>query len=275
MAQHEGEMARIGQEALGTADVTDLRKRVDTDSANRFRSREEMLAFTRDAVARVKAALPKWFGRLPKAEAEVRPQPEFLEANAPDQYDAPAQDGSRPGIYRINLYQPEKKLRSKTEVTAFHEIYPGHHLQIALAQEQPAVHPISQLVGTGAFVEGWGRYAEQLAEEMGLYTSPFARLGRRSWPGHGMVVDPGLHLFGWSRDSAIRYVRNGGGRRRRRWWTVWSCGRPSSRRTTPARSRSSPFGNRPNGSWATGSISASSTTRCWPTARSRCRCCAR
>jgi uncharacterized protein (DUF885 family) len=210
VAQHEAEMARIGQEALGTSDVAALRERVDTDSANRFHSREEMLAFTGDAVARAKAALPRWFGRLPKAEAEVRPQPEFLEANAPDQYDAPAQDGSRPGIYRINLYQPEKKLRSKTEVTAFHEIYPGHHLQIALAQEQPAVHPISQLVGTGAFVEGWGRYAEQLAEEMGLYTSPFARLGRRSWPGHGMVVDPGLHLFGWSRDSAIRYVRAGG-----------------------------------------------------------------
>jgi uncharacterized protein (DUF885 family) len=210
VAQHESEMARIGREALGTSDVAALRARVDTDTANRFHSREEMLAFTRDAVARAKGALPKWFGRLPKAEAEVRPQPEFLEANAPDQYDSPAQDGSRPGVYRINLYQPEKKLRSKTEVTAFHEIYPGHHLQIALAQEQPAVHPISQLVGTGAFVEGWGRYAEQLAEEMGLYTSPLARLGRRSWPGHGMVVDPGLHLLGWSRDSAINYVRNGG-----------------------------------------------------------------
>ena len=210
VAQHETEMARIGQEALGTSNVAALRERVATDVANRFDSRDEMLAFTRDAVARAKAALPKWFGRLPKAEAEVRPQPAFLEANAPDQYDPPAQDGSRPGIYRINLYQPEKKLRSKTEVTAFHEIYPGHHLHIALAQEQPAVHPISQLVGTGAFVEGWGPYAEQLAEEMGLYTSPLARLDRRSWPGHGMVVDPGLHLFGWSRDSAISYVRNGG-----------------------------------------------------------------
>jgi uncharacterized protein (DUF885 family) len=210
VAQHEAEMASIGREELGTADVAALRERVDTDSTNRFHSREEMLAFTRDAVARAKLVLPKWFGRLPKAEAEVRPQPEFLEANAPDQYEAPAQDGSRPGVYRINLYQPEKKLRSKTEVIAFHEIYPGHHLQIALAQEQPAVHPISQLVGTGAFVEGWGRYAEQLAEEMGLYTSPFARLGRRSWPGHGMVVDPGVHLFGWSRDSAISYVRSGG-----------------------------------------------------------------
>ena len=210
VAQHEAEMADIGRNELGTADVTALRRRVDTDTVNRFRSREEMLAFAEAAVARAKAALPRWFGRLPEAEAVVRPQPEFFEANAPDQYDPPAQDGSRPGVFRINLYQPETKLRSKAEVTAFHEIYPGHHLQIALAQEQPAAHPISQLVGTSAFVEGWGRYAESLAEEMGLYTSPFARVGRRGWPGHGMVVDPGVHVFGWSRDSAIRYVKSGG-----------------------------------------------------------------
>lgn len=210
VAQHEAEMADIGRDELGTADVAALRQRVDTDTANRFHSREELLAFTEAAVARAKAALPRWFGRLPKAEAVVRPQPDFIEANAPDQYNAPAQDGSRPGEFRINLYQPEKKLRSKAEVTAFHEIYPGHHLQIALVQEQPAVHPISQLVGTSAFVEGWGRYAESLAEEMGLYTSPFARVGRRSWPGHGMVVDPGVHVFGWSRDSAVQYVKAGG-----------------------------------------------------------------
>jgi uncharacterized protein (DUF885 family) len=203
-------MSRIGQVELGTADLSALRARVDTDPANRFRSGDELLAFTQAAVERAQAALPKWFGRLPKAAAVVRPQPAFLGGNAPDQYNAAAQDGSRPGVYLINLYQPEQKLRSKAEVTAFHELYPGHHLQIALAQERPGAHPISQLVGTGAFVEGWGRYAEELAEEMGLYTSPFARIGRRSWPGHGMVADPGIHIFGWSRDSAISYVKHGG-----------------------------------------------------------------
>lgn len=209
VAGHEEEMARIGRAELGTGDVAALRARVDTDPANRFHSKEELLAFSTDAVARAKAALPKWFGRVPTAEAVIQPQPEYLGA-APDQYNSAAQDGSRPGTFMISLDHPEKKLRSKAEVTAFHELYPGHHLQIALAQEQPGAHPISQLVGTTAFVEGWGRYAEQLAEEMGLYTTPFARIGRRSWPGHGMVVDPGVHVFGWSRDSAISYIRNGG-----------------------------------------------------------------
>lgn len=210
VAKNEAEMARIGESQLGTGDMNDLRRRLDSDTANRFGSREEILAFTEAAVARAKAVLPRWFGRLPKADAVVRPQPDFLGADAADQYSPPAQDGSRPGVYLINLYGPERKLRSRTEITAFHEIYPGHHLQIALAQERPEGHPISQLVGTAAFSEGWGRYSETLAEEMGLYTTPYAKVGRRSWPAHGMVVDPGIHAFGWTRDSAIRYVKGGG-----------------------------------------------------------------
>ena len=209
VADLEAGMERIGESELGTGEIAALRARVDTDTANRFRSRDELLEFSRAAVERAKTALPKWFGRLPRAEAVIEPQPAFLGA-APDQYNPAAQDGSRPGTFLISLDQPEKKLRSKAEVTAFHELYPGHHLQIALAQERPGTHPISQLVGTSAFVEGWGRYAEQLAEEMGLYTTPFARIGRRSWPGHGMVADPGIHVFGWGRDSAISYIRNGG-----------------------------------------------------------------
>jgi uncharacterized protein (DUF885 family) len=113
-------------------------------------------------------------------------------------------------VYLISLFEPEKKLKSEAEVTAFHEVYPGHHLLQALAQERPGAHPIGQLVGTAAFDEGWARYAEQLAEEMGLYSGPFARIRRRSWPGHGMVVDPGIHVFGWSRDSASSYIQRGG-----------------------------------------------------------------
>ena len=209
VARNEADIARIGRQEFGSGDVAALRRRVNTDPANRFSSRDELLAFTKAALGRARTALPKWFGRLPKARAMVKPQPEFLAGNAGDHYEPPAEDGSRPGVYMISLYQPEKTLRSMAEATAFHEIYPGHHLQIALAQEQPDAHPINRLAGTKAFVEGWGRYAELLAEEMGLYTTTFARLGRRSWPGHGMVVDPGIHVFGWSRTRAVEYVRKG------------------------------------------------------------------
>jgi uncharacterized protein (DUF885 family) len=210
VARNEADIIRIGRKELGEGHISRLRLRVDRDPANHFTSREELLAFTESAVARARGVLPRWFGRLPKAEAVVRPKPEFLAGNAPDSYQPAAKDGSRPGIYEISLFEPEKKLRSKAEVTAFHEIYPGHHLQIALAQERPDAHPISLLVSTGAFVEGWGRYAEILAEEMGLYTSSLTRVARRRWPGHGLVFDPGIHVFGWSRSRAVNYVREGG-----------------------------------------------------------------
>ena len=210
VARNEADIGRIGRQELGEGDIKKIRSRVDQDPANHFASREELLAFTESAVARARAALPKWFGRLPKAAAVVKPKPDFLGGNAPDSYQPAAKDGSRPGVYEISLFEPQKKLRSKAEVTAFHEIYPGHHLQIALSQEQPDAHPISLLVGTGAFIEGWGRYAEILAEEMGLYTSPLTLVARRRWPGHGLVMDPGIHAFGWSRSRAVAYVREGG-----------------------------------------------------------------
>jgi uncharacterized protein (DUF885 family) len=268
VATHEDEMARIGRAELGTGDLAALRARVDTDPAYRFHSKEELLAFSTDAVARAKAVLPKWFGRLPKTDAVIRPQPAYLGA-APDQYNSAAQDGSRSGMFMISLDHPEKKLRSKAEVTAFHEVYPGYHLQIALAQEQPGAHPISQLVGTTAFVEGWGRYAEQLAEEMGLYTTPFARIGQRSWPGHGMVVDPGVHVFGWSRDSAISSIRNGeaegdGGPDR------GLAGAAHGLRHRRVGDSGAP-GRGAAGAGGALRPSPSSTTRCWPTGRSRCR----
>ena len=97
-----------------------------------------------------------------------------------------------------------------------HETYPGHHVQIALSQERPESHALTRLVHTGAFVEGWARYAEALAEEMGLYASDFARIERRAWPAHGMVVDPGIHVFGWTREQAVQYVFSTG-RGTRRW----------------------------------------------------------
>jgi uncharacterized protein (DUF885 family) len=141
---------------------------------------------------------------------EIVPHPAFLERSASDQYAPAAEDGSRPATYRINLYQPERTSRAGAEITAFHETYPGHHLQISAAQELPGAHDVTGLVSSGAFVEGWARYAEALAEEMGLYTDPAARVTRRIWPARGMVVDPGIHVMGWTREQAVRYLMEAG-----------------------------------------------------------------
>jgi uncharacterized protein (DUF885 family) len=210
VAQNMKEAVAIGREAFGLESVAKIQQRVRDDPANRFATRQEVLQFARDAVERSRKAIPRWFGRAPEAPIVVEPHPTFVEASASDQYLPPSADGSRPGTYRIKLYKPEDQLRSQSEITAFHEAYPGHHLQISLALEKPAAHPITRLVGTSSFTEGWARYAEALSEEMRLYSLDHARISRRMWPSRGMVVDPGIHVLGWSREQAIDYIRDSG-----------------------------------------------------------------
>jgi uncharacterized protein (DUF885 family) len=91
-----------------------------------------------------------------------------------------------------------------------HETVPGHHLQIALAREFPHPSDIFKLADNSAYIEGWARYAERLSEEAGIYETEYARIARRIWPARGMVVDPGIHAFGWTRQRAIDYVKSTG-----------------------------------------------------------------
>lgn len=204
------EALEIGRTRLGTRGLKSLTERISSDPSNKFKSRDEMLEFARAAVERSSRKLSDWFRRTPKASMIVEPYPDFLERTASDSYWPAAQDGARPAMYRIALARFGETTRSNSEITAFHEGYPGHHLQISLAQEQPSAHPITRLVGNSGFIEGWARYAEALAEEMGLYTSDYARANRRLWPARGMVVDPGIHLFGWTRQQAIDFMAESG-----------------------------------------------------------------
>ncbi|HST60366.1 MAG TPA: DUF885 domain-containing protein [Longimicrobium sp.] len=203
VARNVEEVREIGRRSWGTADLDSIRVRA---RGERFADREALLAFSREAVERGRAQVPRWFRTMPRAGVVVEPHPAFLEATASDQYFPAAEDGSRPAQYRINLGAPGEKTRAGAEITAYHETYPGHHLQISAAQELPGAHPVSRLVGSGSYVEGWARYAEALAEEMGLYTGDGPRVDRRLWPARGMVVDPGIHLFGWTREQAVEYI---------------------------------------------------------------------
>lgn len=193
----------IGRQRLQADDVATLVKRLNADPANHFKSREELQQFAQAAVARAREQMPKWFSRVPKADVVVEAYPDFLEQTASDSYWPAAQDGSRPAMYRITLYRYATTTRSNAEITAFHEAYPGHHLQLGIAMERPSAHAVTRLVGNSGFVEGWARYAESLAEEMGMYTSDYARANRRLWPARGMVIDPGIHMLGWTREQAI------------------------------------------------------------------------
>jgi uncharacterized protein (DUF885 family) len=203
------EAKRIARERFGTDDLDALARRLDGDKSQHFTSREDMLAFSRDAVARGAKAAPQLFGRLPRAQVVVEPFPTYMERTASDAYRAAPLDGSRPAVYQINLYKPEDKLRADVERTAFHETFPGHHLQVGTTNELPGGHSVGRLTGNSAFAEGWARYAEGVAEELGLYTEDYARISRRRWPGRGMVVDPGIHVFGWTREQAVSYILAG------------------------------------------------------------------
>jgi uncharacterized protein (DUF885 family) len=211
MAQIHGEMRTVAQRSFGTADVPALLQRLRSDAELRFKSGDEIMSRATAAVARARAAMPQYVGRLPKADVRIEPFAEFEAVSAPPaQYRQPSLDGRTPGMFMVNLHKPQETPRTDVEAVAFHEAIPGHHLQIALAIERPAAHMITQLFGSTAFIEGWGLYSERLADEMGLYSSDLDRLGMLSaaaWRAARLVVDTGMHAKKWPREQAVDYMR--------------------------------------------------------------------
>ncbi len=177
---------------------------------NNAEGKAALLSDIQQQMDNVTALLPQWFGTLPNYEVEVRPVPAFSEESAPGgYYDNPAPDGSRPGIYWINLRDTAIWPSFAVPTLTYHEAIPGHHMQVAIsiAQDQPLLASSFWSNPTG---EGWGLYAEALAAEMGLYDNdPFGNLGRLQDEIHRairLVVDTGMHALKWSREEAIDYM---------------------------------------------------------------------
>ncbi len=153
--------------------------------------------------------MPKWVGKMPKQSVEVVPFLEHEEGTGRSaHYNSASAD--RPGEYRIPLHLPKQQSKGNAETIAFHEAWPGHHLQVSVSKSVEGLHPITQIIWFAGPGEGWARYAENLAEEMGLYTTTTGPISRRAWPARGMVVDPGIHLFGWTRQEASDYIDESG-----------------------------------------------------------------
>ncbi len=211
VAALEGEMRAVAQRSFRTRDVGRLLERLRSDPAFTFRSRGEMLAAARAALLRAKAAMPAWFGRVPRADVVVEPYPAFRERESVGEWNPPAEDGSRPGIYFLSTYDPGHKSRADLEALTFHETIPGHHLQGAIALERGSAIPaLARYFWSPGFGEGWAEYSEQLADEMGLYSSDTTRLGALAdvtLSATLLVVDTGINAFGWSRERAIAYIR--------------------------------------------------------------------
>ena len=204
-----GEMRVIAERSFKTADVPALLERLRTDRRHLFRNRQELIDYSTAALARAKAAAPAWFGLLPKADVRIEPYPAYREKDAPNEYNSPAEDGSRPGLFYISAYRAETRSRSPIESTAFHETIPGHHLQTAIGMERKDIHPVGRYLGSSGYAEGWALYAERLADEMKLYSSDEDRLGMLSsqaFRAARLVVDTGMHALGWERQRAIDYM---------------------------------------------------------------------
>jgi len=209
-ARIDGEFEELGGQLLGTSDRSGILARLRSDPALHFSTSAEVYAVAEASLARANAAIPDWFGRLPNAPCVVvEMAPHEAKHSTIAYYREPAADGSRPGSYYINTSEPETRPRYEAEVLAFHEAVPGHHLQIAIAQELDGLPTFRRLTGPTAYIEGWGLYSERLSAEMGLLSDDMDRFGILSfdaWRACRLVVDTGLHAMGWSRDRAIAFM---------------------------------------------------------------------
>ena len=181
------------------------------DPRFQFREPRALLAGYESLRARVDAGLPALFQRRPKAAFEIRPVEDFRAASASAaSYRPPSADGARPGIFYVNTYDLGSRPSYAMEALYLHEAVPGHHYQIALAQEAPNLPRFRRFGWDTAYGEGWALYAESLGSELGLYADPYSQFGALTmelWRAARLVVDTGLHAKGWERQRAIEYLR--------------------------------------------------------------------
>lgn len=196
---------------LGFPTVKALRDSIPRIPALHPASREAILDEYRHYVDQMSAKLPTLFGRLPKAKLEVMPIEAFLEKEASTHYNQGTPDGSRPGHVFVNTYDFANQLTINNESTAYHEGIPGHHMQISIAQELPALPPFRQQASYTAFQEGWALYSERLGKEIGFYQDPYKDYGRlddEMLRAIRLVVDTGIHgQEHWTRDQVLQFFR--------------------------------------------------------------------
>lgn len=180
-----------------------------TDPKFYFTDKDELLRAYRDVAKRIDPELPKLFATLPRLPYGVLPVPEYAEQSQTTAYYMPGSpQAGRPGYFYANTYKLETRPKWEMEALTAHEAVPGHHLQIAIAQELENVPEFRRWSGPTAFVEGWGLYAESLGPEIGLYTDPYSRFGQLTyeiWRAIRLVVDTGMHSMGWTREQAIDF----------------------------------------------------------------------
>lgn len=212
------EVARIDREMEALKDrigfrgsLAEFGEFLRTDPRFFYQKPGDLLAGYRDICKRADAELPRFFGRLPRLPYGVKEVPAHLAASKPTAYyESGSREAGRAGFFVANTAQLATRPTWEMEALALHEAVPGHHLQIALAQEQETKHELLRERSYTAYSEGWALYAESLGSEMGFYTDPYSDFGRLTyemWRAVRLVLDTGLHAFGWTREQAVAYFR--------------------------------------------------------------------
>jgi uncharacterized protein (DUF885 family) len=214
MANIRGEMEELLAANYEGEAVEKFLRRINVDPEFTFRSEDEVLQYSIDSLDRARDKMPEVFDLLPRANVVIKPYPAFAESGS-GEYQSSSEDGTRPGIFYIAVRDPEHRSRATQQSTLFHETYPGHHLQGAIALELgDKVHPLARYLWNSGYGEGWALYAERLAQELGLYSSPLDQMGMLSDQAARaarLVIDSGIHTRGWSRQQAVDYMMNNTG----------------------------------------------------------------
>ena len=203
------EMRVTIDEHFGGESIADFMRRINDDPEFTFEAEADVLQYSIDGLDTAKNAMVKAFGTLPIADVLVKPYPDFA-ASGSGEYHSSSEDGTRPGIFYIAVIDPQARSRSNQLSTLYHETYPGHHLQGAIALELgDKVHPIARYLWNSGYGEGWALYAERLAAELDLYATPLDYMGLYSDQGARaarLVIDSGIHTKGWTRQQAVDYM---------------------------------------------------------------------
>jgi uncharacterized protein (DUF885 family) len=216
VARIRGEMDAVVTAAGFSGSLAEFVHFLRTDDQFFFRKPEDLLVAYRDICKRADPELPRLFGTLPRLPYGVIPVPSYAEKSQTTAYYEPGSPASgRPGNFYANTYDLRARPKWEMEALALHEAVPGHHLQIALAQELQEMPEFRKHGFYTAYIEGWGLYSESLGREMGFYKDPYARFGQLTyeiWRAIRLVLDTGIHALGWSRERAIAYFEEHAGK---------------------------------------------------------------
>jgi uncharacterized protein (DUF885 family) len=214
MSKIRSEMQSILAEHYEGESVEKFVRRINVDAEFTFRTEDEVLQYSVDSLDAAREKMADVFGLLPGADVVIKPYPAFA-ASGVGEYHSSSEDGSRPGIFYIAVRNPSNRSRATQQSTLYHETYPGHHLQGAIALELgDKVHSLARYLWNSGYGEGWALYSERVAQDLDLYNGPLDLMGLLSDQAARaarLVIDSGIHTKGWTRQQSVDYMMNNTG----------------------------------------------------------------